>query len=545
MINMYLLPKLIYSALFAAMGSTVYLAIFYKETLGLPSYMVGVVFAIAPFVSALACPVWTSLADRTGGHRSLMAMIALLAALSIFLLSLVPMAQNLFGWQGGERLLYTVALVTLANIGWSFFGIPLQSLTDSGVLKILDVDKELYGRQRLWGSVSCGLTQLYIGVLIEKTGDINVVFYAMLHALAAYVGLCCVTRFAPAPAAEMLEEKQPLLVSSPLHHRLHNYSSSSVKSTIDYLARMAGRRTGYYHSIPVMVEEEQQDEGMGEIVVCHDEQDEVCSLSATNSSTTLYTTCNASFKDDDISVEIPAPPPLPKSTLLSVQAEPYEIPAACPETVWDLVNDTRMILFLSNMLLMAMALSMINSFLFLFMRHSLHATGTQLGWTGPMSALTELLFFFYSKQLLSNFGGSFLILLAHVVTIVRALAYTILPPGPFGSTVALSLQLLNGVAFSGLWAAGVQRADEFAPPHLSATSQGLFAAVYLGIGTGLGSLVGGMVYETMGAVAMFLAVVGVVTGSLVIFLEANASLSLVHAANSLFSKFRSSEHTRF
>lgn len=66
-----------------------------------------------------------------------------------------------------------------------------------------------------------------------------------------------------------------------------------------------------------------------------------------------------------------------------------------------------------------------------------------------------------------------MVILGHVLTIIRVFAYTVLPKGPVGANIALGLHLLNGIAFSALWGAGVVQADELAPPSLQATSQGM------------------------------------------------------------------------
>lgn len=50
---------------------------------------------------------------------------------------------------------------------------------------------------------------------------------------------------------------------------------------------------------------------------------------------------------------------------------------------------------------------------------------------------------------------------------------------------------------------------------------GLLAAMYAGIGAGLGSLMGGVIYEKAGAHAMFYAVIGLTSLSLELYLEAN------------------------
>lgn len=119
------------------------------------------------------------------------------------------------------------------------------------------------------------------------------------------------------------------------------------------------------------------------------------------------------------------------------------------------------------------------------------------------------------------FGIKSLIILGHILTIVRVFAYTVIPKGPTGANIALGLHLLNGVAFSALWGAGVVQADELAPPSLQATSQGVLAAMYAGVGAGAGSLVGGIIYEQYGCNAMFYTVIALTLISLEIYLETN------------------------
>ncbi|KAG1106619.1 hypothetical protein G6F42_016683 [Rhizopus arrhizus] len=65
----YLAPKLLYTFLFACQGSApVYLALFYSSQLGLKGDQIGLLVAIAPFISAIACPLWAAIADKTKTH---------------------------------------------------------------------------------------------------------------------------------------------------------------------------------------------------------------------------------------------------------------------------------------------------------------------------------------------------------------------------------------------------------------------------------------------------------------------------------------------
>jgi MFS transporter, PPP family, 3-phenylpropionic acid transporter len=67
----------------------------------------------------------------------------------------------------------------------------------------------------------------------------------------------------------------------------------------------------------------------------------------------------------------------------------------------------------------------------------------------------------------------------------------------------LVVQFLHGPTFALVWVAGVAYADELAPPHLKATSQGLFNSTVNGLGGAVGALIGGFMLDAFGAVKMF------------------------------------------
>jgi predicted MFS family arabinose efflux permease len=82
---------------------------------------------------------------------------------------------------------------------------------------------------------------------------------------------------------------------------------------------------------------------------------------------------------------------------------------------------------------------------------------------------------------------------------VRMFAYAAMPAAWW----VLPIHLLHGIAFSAMWVAGVANADALAPEGLGATAQGMFSAVTFGIGSATGALLGGLLYEDLGAVTMF------------------------------------------
>ncbi|CAG8484909.1 4484_t:CDS:2, partial [Diversispora eburnea] len=168
----FIFPKLLFIFLCAGMGAAIpFLPIFYSSSLNLSSTQIGIVFSIAPFVSAISCPLWTGLADRFHSHRLIIVTIYSLATLGVISQMILPKIINI------DNNSLKMFCVLFAALWFAFFGIPVNALVDSGVIKILGDKRELYGQQRLWGSIAYGASTLGVGLLWSITNNINVVFY--------------------------------------------------------------------------------------------------------------------------------------------------------------------------------------------------------------------------------------------------------------------------------------------------------------------------------------------------------------------------------
>ncbi|CAG8583502.1 13437_t:CDS:2 [Gigaspora rosea] len=411
----YLAPKLLFITLCAGMGSVIpYLPIFYNTSLSLTSTQIGIVFSIAPFISALSCPLWTGLADKFQAHRFIIAIIYMLATISVIWQMILPLIIDVNNSNNNG---FVLVCVLFAALWFAFFGVPVNALVDSGVLKILGDKRELYGQQRLWGSVAYGSSTLFIGLLWSAADNINVVFYYFFGSAILFVICTLCTDF-------------------------NQFVDDS------------------------------------EIVTTH-------ILAFPPTSLNLPT---ASFSNN------------PTSSMKALLTNPS------------------VVTLLLVMLLMGTAFAMSNAFLLLFLNQELEASSIVLGLTGPISAIAELLFFFYSKELISQFGLCSLVFLAHIVTIIRCSTYIFLQKSTFSYMLALLVQLLNGVGFSALWISGVTHIANSAPPNLISFSQGVMTAVYAGFGTGFGSLFGGILYDSAGGPrVMFAVVVGISIASLVMY----------------------------
>jgi MFS family permease len=97
-----------------------------------------------------------------------------------------------------------------------------------------------------------------------------------------------------------------------------------------------------------------------------------------------------------------------------------------------------------------------------------------------------------------------MLLLGLVMLVVRFTGYALAPnPG-----IVLVFQMLHGPTFAALWLAGVAYVAEIAPPGLGITAQGLFTGVFMGLGSALGALVGGFLFELVGFSQLFLVTAG-------------------------------------
>jgi MFS family permease len=111
-------------------------------------------------------PFWTWLADRYGRHRFILILASLLYAAAFQLFIAFPYFQlgatgNLVG-------------VTIVNAMQTFFSSAMFPLCDNQVMSYLAKDerfsKDLFGRQRLWGSIGHGLSTLVTGVIAASMG---------------------------------------------------------------------------------------------------------------------------------------------------------------------------------------------------------------------------------------------------------------------------------------------------------------------------------------------------------------------------------------
>jgi PPP family 3-phenylpropionic acid transporter len=190
-----------------------------------------------------------------------------------------------------------------------------------------------------------------------------------------------------------------------------------------------------------------------------------------------------------------------------------------------LLRNWQWVIFLLLVFIGGTILSIISSFLFLFLS-DMDASKTLMGLSLTIATISELPVLFFSEHLLKRWKARELLTFALLISVVRSLAYSFIhTPG-----WVLLIQLLHGPSFSAMWVAGVSYANEIAPKGMGATAQGLFSGVQLGLAGTFGGLVGGLLYENLGAGMMFRWVGMVGFAAVVLFLMLGLTASRLPGA---------------
>lgn len=163
-----------------------------------------------------------------------------------------------------------------------------------------------------------------------------------------------------------------------------------------------------------------------------------------------------------------------------------------------LLTNRPWLLFLGVALVEGMSLTIFLNYLFLYLNY-LGASATIMGLTLTMATISEIPIFLYSRRLLARWGAPFLLALSLVFTVVRSFAYV----GMTAPWQVLLISLLHGPTFALMWIAGVAYAAEIAPPGLGTTAQAVFSGFVMGLGSALGAICGGILYDELGPASVF------------------------------------------
>ncbi|KAF1801004.1 major facilitator superfamily domain-containing protein [Mucor lusitanicus] len=510
----FLLPKSLYITLYSLYGSAIaYIAIFYSEVLHLSSNQIGILLAIAPFVQVVACPLWTMIADKYSRfHGLIMGLIAAIGGSSVVFLYFLP------NFELDDSLV--MAAATVSAFMFAFFGSPICALVDSAVLKLLADQKILYGNQRLWGSVSNGLHILVVGILISRMG-IGISFAVFLGGLTLFVVLSLFVRFDYQMMHATTNNGSRRVATNDTSDEFNVGERSSL------LTGKSGTGGNYLYnptsaSEPAWLQNDDRRNSSSTTIQRRDSN-------ATNTlHLTTTTTMMAMSVQMEADQELHATSTMPSLGLVISYIPTLDTSLSALGTIHDggvdlpepsILKTILVYTFLLSILLYGLAHSMISQFLFLLLK-DLGMDASMMGWTGPIGGVAEVLTFWMSRKLFDTYSVTLLMTVAYVSFIIRALAYMCLQPNESVSMIiALALQILNGFSYALIWSTAVAEVDGFFPVDQRSVAQGILAALFSGLGYGLGCIIGGFVYAVYGSIKLYQISAFICTLSLVVFLS--------------------------
>ncbi|KAI8095933.1 major facilitator superfamily domain-containing protein [Thamnidium elegans] len=543
---MFLVPKLLYVCLYSLYGSAIaYLAIFYSESLHLSSNQIGIILAIAPFVQVVACPLWTVIADKYPKlHGPLMGILAGIGGSSVLALYYLPLWININDTSTNEQVMVITAVC--ASI-FAFFGSPICALVDSAVLKILGDQKLLYGNQRLWGSVSNGIHILVVGLLIAQY-DINISFVVFALGLVSFVILSIL--FVHFDYHMISKEDNNINTTHDPNDVIHNTSADSEEEDEERRSLLAGKSssvagTNYMYDPSTTTWSHQQQRPSYSSRRQSQQSHQTRRESIAN---TLYllddqmqynelTNINTSIMAMDVQMEanellqatnsypslglvlsyIPTIDTSMSAFATLLQDHVYQEQENIPDK--SILKSLLVYTFMISILLYGIAHSMISQFLFLLLK-DLGMDPFIIGWTGPIGGIAEVITFWLSRQLFDKYSVTLLMTLALLSFMFRALVYTCLTAHETRSIIfALLLQIINGFAYALVWSTAVAEVDSFFPVEQRSIAQGILAALFSGLGYGIGCILGGYIYGVYGFSKLFQVSTIICGISLVVFLS--------------------------
>jgi oligosaccharide:H+ symporter len=159
------------------------------------------------------------------------------------------------------------------------------------------------------------------------------------------------------------------------------------------------------------------------------------------------------------------------------------------DRLWKALLKPTVLLWLFEVAIVGAAMSLVDSFLFVYLQNDLHASTVLCGYSVGITVLFELPIFAHSKWLLQKVGHDGLFLTAFSAYVPRVIGYTFLTPST--THYVLVLEVLHGVTFACAVIASVDYSTAVAPKEWSTTFQSILSTVMACVGGGLGPIIGG------------------------------------------------------
>lgn len=164
-----------------------------------------------------------------------------------------------------------------------------------------------------------------------------------------------------------------------------------------------------------------------------------------------------------------------------------------------LIKNRTFSLFLTFTFAVGLAVSMHLTFFSIYL-DELGAHEGLIGLSWAIASLSNVPVFFYVGTLIGRFGPTRVLFFGAFLFGIRWLLYALVS-NPF---IILALQSMHGVCFALFYSSAVTFVSKVAPDELQTTGQGIFGALfYFGLSGIVGSLMGGIIFDRLGASVMY------------------------------------------
>ncbi|KAI3652357.1 hypothetical protein MP228_002682 [Amoeboaphelidium protococcarum] len=436
------------AVLFFGYGSMAYLALFYDQVMKFTPVQIGMLTSLSPVISFFVAPQFMFIADKYGWHKRMLIGCAVVSSVAAMMYILLRDDPNI---NYGQLLISTPYLLTVAVS--LFYAIPfcaISPLMDTMVLgklkqrsgKMDEIDqKQLYGKQRWVGSITYGLSAFIMGYIYNVLPRMSVTFIGWTVLVG---GVFVATLFIPDQNEQV------------------DYNNSKA----DKLA-----------------------------------------LQKLNNNDTL-----------DVEKSALIMKPLDEGDLpLDIELSVNEIKPTFLQSVRALSENSEMVLFWAFALVQGLGQSVVNNFLNIMLVQRLNASDTILAFGSLNRVILEAPFFFFNgavqvlilkclglQNVKATEASKWVMILSMMILCFRTLMYALLSFFTLSPYIDLAIELLHGVMYATFYGSAVQAAASLAPKQYQGTSQGIFSAIYSGLGPFVGSILGGYIYNQFGSGWMFL-----------------------------------------
>lgn len=247
------------------------------------------------------------------------------------------------------------------------------------------------GRQRMFGSISFGVASSLVGFIADWTNDMNAIFYVYAMSAVCFIIVAGSTQFKP----ERIEQNSRLTRPFLQHHpqpKTNTSATSRSTGLVSGTGHRASEDDWGQRSRMKQFQMDFNDDFMEEDIEEESQirQNEIQRLIQFATESSIIEAVNLSN------------PPAYRRRASTADINETVSSQRQPSNVLELLKQPQVLLFFTTMMLMGASLNMVISFLFIFLKQDLGASSSVVGLTGLVGSVTELLFFFYSRDVSSD-----------------------------------------------------------------------------------------------------------------------------------------------